>query len=417
MKITQKENIRKLLRYTPTYRKLKITLLSPFDEELLQKAILKAIKNVPFYKEYSQYLSTPFSIESFPIIRKKDLISKEELLVSRKSLKPLLTQVETGGSTGVSLKLFRSPQDIIKENVFVDYAFSLIGGNLRIAVLRGQKPANNLFYERVNKYKIILSTYLLSEDTLDDYLKLLRENDIDCLHVYPSSLSLLARLVKTKYGQVDLPRLRGILSSSEIFSQKERELINEVFPNIKIIDYYGHNELACCAFSIDGGFYHFFEGYGFVEFLETDERVNGNRIAEIIATSIMNTTMPFIRYGTEDYVELDSQGRVVSIIGRSSDFVVNKKKKLVPCIVLTRNKSLQEVINFQYYQPSEGELIFRVVVTDKFSELDTRFILEDLNSSFLELMDCKVSVVDSIEKTRTGKQKRLIQEINIDNYK
>ena len=48
----------------------------------------------------------------------------------------------------------------------------------------------------------------------------------------------------------------------------------------------------------------------------------------------MNTTMPFIRYGTDDYVEIDKNGNIIAIIGRSSDFVINKNNDIVPCIII-----------------------------------------------------------------------------------
>ena len=206
------------------------------------------------------------------------------------------------------------------------------------------------------------------------------------------------------------------LTSSEIFSKEDKALVREVFPDVKIIDYYSHNELACCALSIDEGYYKFFNNYGYVEFIETGEVLNnGNKIAEIVATSIMNSGMPFIRYGTDDFVELDSGGNVVSIIGRASDFVVNTGNEVMPCIIHTRYESKKNVIAFQFYQEKAGELIYRVVVNKSFSNHEAEMLEEDLKNCFKD-MACKVVVVEQIEKTRAGKQMRLIQKLNIRNY-
>lgn len=416
MNITLKETLRKLLRLTFTYKCAQKRQLSPFTQDILQKKVKRAIKNVPFYKGYFQYLRTSFSIKDFPIIRKKDIIGHESELVSKGVLRPLLMRKETGGSTGMSLELFYSPSIIISKNVLSDYAFSLIGKNLRIATLRGQRPANNKIWQNIGS-NLLLSSYQLSEKTVDTYLGVLKEKRINCLHVYPSSLSILTRLIKAKYGKANLPELKGIVASSEIFSKEEKLLVQSVFPHTKIVDLYGHNELVCCAIAVDDGFYKFFNNYGYVEFAETGEKINEHRIAEIIATSIMNTTMPFIRYGTEDYVELDANNNVVSIIGRTSDFVVNKDGELVPCIVLTRDISMQHVTNFQYYQPAKGKLTFRVIVNDQFTKIDQKYLLEDMEESFNGLMDCTISVVNHIEKTKIGKQKRLIQKLNLNEYR
>jgi phenylacetate-coenzyme A ligase PaaK-like adenylate-forming protein len=130
----------------------------------------------------------------------------------------------------------------------------------------------------------------------------------------------------------------------------------------------------------------------------------------------MNTTMPFIRYGTEDYVEIDEKGNVVAIIGRSSDFVINTKNDIVPCIIIARNESKKNVLNFQYYQDSPGQLVYRVVVNNKFTLEEKKMLEDDLTNSFDNKMTCKVVVVSSIERTKIGKQKRLIQKLDLSKY-
>lgn len=101
----------------------------------------------------------------------------------------------------------------------------------------------------------------------------------------------------------------------------------------------------------------------------------------------------------------------MSIIGRTSDFVYNKKGESAPCIINTRTVSMKNVTNFQYYQPCIGTLVFKVIVTDEFSDSDRQNLLDDMNMSFNGLMDCSVEVVVNIERTKRGKQLRLIQDV------
>jgi len=374
-----------------------------------------AVAHVPYYKEYGRYLSSGAGLNALPVIRKSDISGREKSLVSDRCNIRRLKRIETGGSTGFSLELYRSIRDIINGMAMADNAFDSIGSDLRIAVLRGQKPEHGIC-EKINGNTIVLSSYALSVDTVDEYIDCLRRYRISCLHVYPSSIVILARLIKQKYGVADLPMLKGIFSSSEIFSRENKSLVKEVFPNVKIVDYYGHNEQSCCAVAVDDGYFDFNFNCGYVEFLETGETINGNRIAEIVSTSVMNRTMPFIRYGTDDYVELDKEGNVVSIIGRTSDFVVNERRQLVPCIILTRDESMLNVISFQYRQHEIGKLDFCVVTNDRFGERDRRSLLEDLEKSFNGQMKCAVVKVESIARTKIGKQKRLIQDLNIKEY-
>ena len=126
--------------------------------------------------------------------------------------------------------------------------------------------------------------------------------------------------------------------------------------------------------------------------------------------------MPFIRYGTDDYVEIDKNGNIIAIIGRSSDFVINKNNDIVPCIIIARNESKKNVLNFQYYQDSPGQLVYRVVVNNNFTQEEKKMLEDDLTNSFDNKMTCKVVVVSSIERTISGKQKRLIQKLDLSNY-
>ena len=407
--------IKRIIKYLPYFYMYKRKLLSDFSLMSLKESLTKAVKNVPYYYKYIDRLSS-ISLNDFPVLRKNDIMGHEQEFISKKCLKCFMHKVKTGGSTGQSLQLYYSIKTLVKKDAVSDYAFSLIGENLNIAILRGNKPQNGEYYEIVDKKTILLSSYLISDNMLDDYLSLLNSHKIECIHAYPSSLSIFARLIKKRYNIANIPTLKGILTSSEIFSKEDKALVREVFPGVKIIDYYSHNELACCALSIDEGYYKFFNNYGYVEFIETGEVLsNGNKIAEIVATSIMNSGMPFIRYGTDDFVELDSDGNVVSIIGRASDFVVNTGNEVMPCIIHTRYESKKNVIAFQFYQEKAGELIYRVVVNKSFSNREAEMLEEDLKNCFKD-MTCKVMVVEQIEKTRAGKQMRLIQKLNIRNY-
>lgn len=408
IKILLKETIRKALKYHPLYLRQRKREENP-SPSLVEEAVRAAVRDVPFYAGYTRFLDGPFDLKRFPIIRKTDILDGTNSMVSRRAFRPTLQRKETGGSTGVSLTLLYSPSTIVLKEVSTDRAFSLIGKNLRIAVLRGQVPEKGQICQPVGNGDIIMSAYKLSSDTLDSYLQALRRHRISCLHVYPSAISILARLIIARYGSApDLPQLKGILASSEIFSHDDKVLVRQAFPGVKIVDLYGHNELACMAVSVDGGPFEFNEAFGHVEFIPTGHTVNGNREAEIVATSIMNSTMPFIRYATDDYVELDPEGKPVAIVGRTSDHVINKSGELMPCIVLTRDESFAHITNFQYLQTEPGRLTMRVVPTAEFTDYDRRLIREDMDRSFNGKMDCDVVTVDSIERTTRGKQLRLI---------
>lgn len=411
-----KERIRHLLSLTPAAKRSLRRQLKDATDEDVERAVRRAVGDCPYYAPYADLLADGFDLKKLPIIRKKDIFDCSRQMVSRRVWRPLLMHKRTAGSTGIPLNVYYSPRAVIDKDCIPRYLFSLIGNDLKIGVLRDH-TTNGSFVQPVGTGHWLFSPYLLSADKLDEYLAEMQRIGIDCLHVYPSALNIFARLIQQRYGVSPL-KLKGIFASSEIFSREDKEFVMEVFPGVKIVDAYGHNELVVSAAAIDLEPFKFFTGVGYVEFDDTGERLpNGNRICEIVGTSIVNRTMPFIRYGTLDFAELAPDGNVVSIIGRSSDFIVNKDRQIVPCLFLNRRESTRNVINRQYYQPAVGKFVLRLVVNERFNDDDRRMLAEDLRTSFKDSFDCSIEIVPSIPRTKRGKQLRLVQDLNLDDFR
>lgn len=397
------------IRHTPLYRSTLKNIRYEQSSEV-NNLLNYAYKNIQYYNKQWNTIDI-LKYSNIPYLSKQDIIGRETELISKKYNKKSLIKKSTGGTSGISLNLYKPISDTIIETAFVDYAFSLILPlkELRIGVLRGNKPSKGLFEKQHNQY--IMSSYDLSNSNINQYIEYIKENNINCLSVYPTAITIFCKYLLD--AKIEIPEIKGILSSSEILTTESKKVIKQAFPNITLIDLYGQNEHVAFALSINAEPYKFYAQYGFTEFLDTGiNNERGNKICEIVSTGFVNRAMPLIKYRTEDYVEIDPTGNIVSIIGRSQDFLVNKKGELVPCIVLTRDKTLDNVISFQYIQNIVGEVIFRVVANNKFADIDINNIIEDIDNTFSGNIKGRVEVVKHIEKTKAGKQKRLIQNIN-----
>lgn len=410
------EYLRELLTKWPTVSKKKKLYLDEFKPELLEQAVRKAIRDVPFYHDYARYLEGGFDLTRFPIISKQDIKGKTESMVSRRVPRMFRFMKRTSGSTGIPLDVYYSPKVFIEKDLIYQRHFSTFGKNLRIAQLRDHTDTGELVQYIGNK-RYLFSPYFLCEERLDEYLDEMKRLRINCLHVYPSAITIFARLIKRRYGTSPL-QIKGIVASSEAFCAEDKKLVMEVFPTAGLIDNYGHNELACMAAAEGLGPFRFYHNFGYAELIDTGERtLGGNAVCEVVATSIMNTAMPLIRYATRDYVEVAPDGRVLAVLGRSSDFIVTKAGKLIPCLFLTRKESTANVVNRQYWQPAPGRLVTRLVVNDRWGEADRISMLEDMQRSFKDMLDCDVVAVDSIEKDARGKQRRLRQDVDLTPYR
>lgn len=97
-----------------------------------------------------------------PVPGKENIIGRENQFLSSNINKRFLIQVSTSGSTGPSLIVYKTVDEIIREEAFIQYVFSLIGKNLRIAVLRGNRPSSGIYEFRFGH--LLLSSYHLSKN-------------------------------------------------------------------------------------------------------------------------------------------------------------------------------------------------------------------------------------------------------------
>ncbi len=425
MNSSLKEFVRDLAHFTPHYRAARAGLEETFTLEKLRRAVAQAIAHVPYYQSHGYANLLPsgteeFDITKFPIITKEDVIGHEEELVSDRFFKCLLRQEKTGGSSGRSMKLFYSPTLSFARTAQPDILYDrYVGKPFKAAMLRGNRPVGGQISQRIGPKRLVLSSYLMSDATIDTYLNIIRDEGITCLLAYPSSITVFAHLIRDRYGVAELPTLKAIMTSSEIFARADKELVTSVFPNVTVIDYYSMSEFATAAYSIGMGNYEFNFNYGYVEFIDTGDRTPAsNKICEIVATSVMNDTMPLIRYATADYAELDADGNVINIIGRTSDYAVNKSGKLSPCIVVFSKAPMLKVLQFQYYQDTPGKVEFHVIPKgDDFNEEDRLTLVHDMEQSFAGAVDCDVKVVTELEKTHIGKLRRMVQRLDLSQYK
>lgn len=400
--------LKKLGRLTPIYWATSVSELH--SEQKLNRLLRFAKKTCPFYSVVGNGKSK-ITLLDFPIIRKKDIVGKEGLFVPKHYPRRFLRHISTGGTSGLSLNIHQSIFDSIKENRFVNHAHGLITPwyNKRVAVLRGNKPQDGNF--SYSGGTLTLSSYDLNMSTAIKYMQLLNHFKATTLHVYPSAMLLFCKYLLESRQKILLPHLKGILSSSEVLSFQDKRTILNTFPNITLIDLYGQNEHVAFALSKNYEPYKFYNSYGFVELLDTGQKQDENSICEIVGTGFINKAMPLIRYATEDYVAVSPEGRIVSILGRSQDFVVNKNGDVVICMLHNRDNALKNVMGFQYYQDTPGIVEFNVVVNENFCERDKKIIEEDFYLTYGELVQGKVVVVNELIRTPAGKQIRLIQKL------
>lgn len=410
--------LRQLVKLTPLYRKAYKSI--SFDQsdtrhqEKLKEIIQYAIDNCLYYKDYKP-IGADFNIEDYPIIHKPDLLEHGDSMVSQKFRKRQLFSVATGGTTGPSVNVIKSYREEIVTTVYFDSIINQYGKDGVLCSIREHDLKPDEKY-RFFGNRLMLSPNSINEDSAAYYFSLMKQHKVSLLHVYPSSILAFCKYLQhQKIDTSDLP-LKAIIASSEIFAPETKQLVKKVFPQATIIDFYGQTENVAAGVAMDFGPMRFFTSYGYVELVDIDVSERGNRIAEIVATSLIKKSQPLIRYATGDFVEIEPEGQIKTVIGRTSDFLIGKDGNLIPAIITNSPHSHDNVILKQYFQDTPGKFDYNIVVNDKFIEADKKMIEADIYENFGEALIGTVKIVDHIEQTKRGKHKKLIQKLDVQSY-
>lgn len=348
----------------------------------LVQSIMDCARSVPFYRDLPQWTK----LTDLPILTKVDLLEREQKF-KRRTFLPNIAAT-TSGSTGTPLRIFRSFNSMVREQGILDHLITLAGGepvNGKVAVLRGDtiKQPNDTeppFWRVVNKQKVILSAYHLSERTYRHFVTFLESYRPTILMAYPSALQHFLYLAESSGRAIKIPL---IVTSSERLPEGIRAQAHRVLGS-RLLDYYGQAERVCLAWSIRDGEYWFRPEYGKVEL-----KRKYNDFA-VIATGLGNAAQPLVRYDTGDEILVTGSKKesrlsrielglepFFKIVGRESEYIALPNGSRV--IGLNHiPRGLKGVVSIQFIQETLDTIRIRVVPGAGYSEAS----LKDLEKNF-----------------------------------
>ena len=140
----------------------------------------------------------------------------------------------------------------------------------------------------------------------------------------------------------------------------------------------------------------------------------------IIGTSFMNNVMPFIRYKTNDVVELletpdygfSSPLIIKEIDGRVDDMIVSESNSKIPSVnFYTVMSKIKEIKMFQFYQKIDKSTKLSIVVREGFNEITLNKLKKEITQRIGNI-PFVVEFVDEIHRDQlTGKIRCVITEI------
>jgi phenylacetate-CoA ligase len=393
---------------------------APYLEEVLTTAAA-----APWYRETWPNSSSPSTdLTQLPILERSTVTKHTDELLTGLVPKPLRRRVTTAGSTGAPVAVWLDRAISLSEWRFMTTQWGVVGfrrGDWRV-LLRGRSPTKTSAQPRVSRlrHELRLSTFHLSDETIDSYLAAISRFDNPFFHAFPSSALRFAEICIA--NDKALPRFKGLLLGSEGITPAQRDTLASIY-GCPVFAWYGHTEKVLlggeCKFSRD---YHLFPGYGLAEIVDD----SGNPIEEpgvlgrLLGTGFLNHSAPLIRYDTGDLAAFAPGEcqcgwpgqRLVSIVGRTQDYLMTPSGSQVSIAALNIESELYlGLLQIQYVQDeSPSRVVVRIVVADQWTDTNTRALSRALA---LRLPGCKLEFVRvrSIEMAPSGKTPIVIRSI------
>jgi phenylacetate-CoA ligase len=290
----------------------------------------------------------------------------------------------------------------------------LIGGSsLDIGKKSDFKRILDEYLRNIRKF----SSFDFDEKNLTKYGKIMETFRPKYLYGYASSIYFFSKWLEI--DGISINPLLGVLTTAENLFPHMRRNIESVF-RCKVFNAYGLNDGGVSAFECGEHIgLHIDTERSIMEVVDDYGQAIEQGEGQIVATSLFNYAMPFIRYNTGDEgVLLDETcpcGRgyplLKKVLGRQQEILVTPEGKHIHGEYISHIFwGISHIREFQVVQKKIDQLTFYIVPEDGFDEKSLDYI-RSVISSRSKGWNLDFRFVDKIDRTRGGKYKFIINEV------
>lgn len=421
-----------------TYRKLQSAQWRPEEElrrdqeKALKRIISFSYEEIPYYRSLFKSLNLlPGDIRSIEDLEKLPVLTKETIKAHWSDFTPVsLSSMKysaraTGGSTGAPLQYRLSNQDRFFGVALLyrgwgyggydlgDRMVFLAGTSLDVG--RGSRLSSTA--QEIARNILKLSSFDMGDPEMRQYATILASSKTRFLRGYASSIYFFARWLEE--NDVSVPALDAVFTTAEKLFPHARMTIERVF-GCRVYDNYGLNDGGISAFECsEHAGLHIDSERGLMEIVDRNDRPINEGEGRILATSLYNFAMPFIRYDTGDAGVVADDicpcGRpyplLKEILGRQQEMLFTPGGGSVHGGFINHIFwQFPHVKEFQVVQKEIGTLIINIVPEPSFEEKEMdemRMLLDSQGKGW----DVQFRLVDEIDRSRAGKYKYIINEM------
>jgi phenylacetate-coenzyme A ligase PaaK-like adenylate-forming protein len=328
-----------------------------YQEERLREVIRYCWDHVPFYqRHWARHLSDPRDIRTIedlahlpPVTRELFQQHAPEFVTTDPSVKS--TEARTGGSTGAPIvyRSTRHDDEFGWAQLYNGWTWAGWRPGEPFLVVGGESIGVGLSDKRtwrdwvVNRWATSGSNITLERTRY--LVQSPQFSRITFVCGYPNSIRELCECLAELGARP--PRLRGVVCTAEVMMPEVRERISAVLGGVPVLDQWGLNDgaqHACEGPDQDGLHVSFHRGI--LEIVDDADRpiTELHRSGRGLATSLLNTATPFVRYETGDQVHWHSWDpapcgiawpRIGQVDGRWGDVIYLSTGRSIPMPGLT----------------------------------------------------------------------------------
>ena len=407
------ESVHKYLRLLREAESWSDEQMKEFQQQRLHQLLVYASQEVPFYRDWIQThdLNPDFlTLDQMPIVSKAimrnegiDRFSAEHFPVKKR------IPSRSGGSTGepftfYETKLSYSVNMAAKLRTWYQAGYHL--GDLYMKITNGKRTSKVKQLQDLMNNCIYVPFYSITDDILKSILDKIESTKPHFIRSYPSPLYLLARYRNNHSNYHFSPR--HIMTTGSTLTEDYRNEIEKAF-GCDIIDSYSCEGTPNVYETPSHDGYNISGYYGIIEVLDNDNKPVVNGVGRVVSTNLWNFAHPFVRYDTQDLVEVKG-GRIIRIMGRQCETLVEANGTLLTVHNFTHyfSDNFPSVDGWQVVKLRDGNIRFRLVVNKLFSPDDEQNIINYWSSCTGR--EISLEIVDKLPLMSNNKHLSIIDE-------
>jgi phenylacetate-CoA ligase len=412
--------------------------MADWQSSQLSALLQHALSTTPYYRDLRTAAPGPSDASSqdllaeFPPVSKNQIRGEFQAFQSEAFSGGRIQAISTSGSTGKPLKVRVDNEGFgryfaAKFRALRWYGVNFADRQLRVWGLAMAHHKKTYWKIRdILQNRLRLSSFDLSDDTLERFWPRLQRFRPDYINGYTSAVQRLADFLETTGKDGRSLGVKAVLPTAEMLYDWQREQMARVF-GCPIVNEYGGSEIQAIAYECPSGTLHISHENMLVEVLdEYGDPVADGEEGLLTATSLCARAMPLIRYQNGDLVVKESAvvcpcGRhpglptLKRIVGRSTDLLLRADGQ--PTHWTTVYYAIKDafepgmVIEHQVRQKALDHLQVNVVRGPIYSDAAMERFLARLRDVLGASVHFELVFVDEIQRSVSGKHRYFVSEI------